>query len=203
MQDHVHAEGPCLFGAAGPIYRQVAVEPGLVRDADHFAVYLTQDNAVVLTDIGHQVQHAFQLLLAHKARCAVGALVGVDQVTLPVVCPRLAVPHPHDHEDQHSERGHTAAQTIQAVGPAEHSGNTGEEIAVRKFRGRTENSARRLPYIVVVQELSNVPAPIEQGSQGGGYNEQQFYKCSLRYMKSLQKCLLLYRQQRIIRDERM
>ena len=161
MQDHVHAEGPCHFGAAGPIYRQVAVEPGLVRDADHFAVYLTQDNAVVLTDIGHQVQHASQLLLAHKARCAVGALVGVDQVTLPVVCPRLAVPHPHDHEDQHSERGHTAAQTIQAVGPVEHSGDTSKEAGIGKSRRSAKAPARHLPYIVVVQELSNVPAPIE------------------------------------------
>ena len=62
------------------------------------------------------------------------------------------------------QRSHTAAHTVQAVGPAEHSGNAGKEIAVRKFRGRTENSARRLPYIVVVEKLGNISAAVEQGT---------------------------------------
>jgi hypothetical protein len=35
----------------------------------------------------------------------------------------------------------------------EHSGDTDKEVTVWKFRGSTENSARRLPHVVVVEEL--------------------------------------------------
>lgn len=53
--ERAESEGaPNLDGA---VHRQVAAEPGLLRDAYHLAVYLTQDDTVVLTDIGHQVQH--------------------------------------------------------------------------------------------------------------------------------------------------
>ena len=97
-------------------------------------------------------------------------------VTLPVVCPRLTVPHPHDHEDQHSERGHTAAHTVQAVGPAEYRGDTDKEIGVGKLRRSAEGSARCLPYVVVVEELSNVAAAVEQGGQSDRDNNEQFYQ---------------------------
>ena len=126
----------------------------------------------MLADVGHQVQHALQLLLGHKARCAVCALVGIDQVALPVVFPCLAVPHPHDHEDQHSQRPHTAAHTVQAVGPAEDSGEAGEEIAVGKLRRGAEGPARRLPHIVVVEKLCDIAAPVEQGEKGDGDDDK-------------------------------
>lgn len=130
----------------------------------------------MLTDIGNQVQYAFQFLLGHKARCPVCTLVGVDQVTLPVICPRLTVPHPHDHEDQHSQGRHTAAYTVQAVGPAEYRGDTDKEIGVGKLRRSAEGSARRLPHVIVVKELSDVAAAVEQGGQSDGDNNEQFYQ---------------------------
>ena len=167
LQDHVHTKSPCLFGAAGPIHRQITVEPGFQWDTDRLAIYLTQDDTRVLADVGNQVQHALQFLFGHKARCPICTLVGVDQVALPVICSCFAVPHPHNHEDQHTQRSHTAAHTVQAMRPAEHSGDAGEEIAVRKFRRGAEGPARRLPHIVVVEELRNIAAPIEQGGQGG------------------------------------
>ena len=119
---------------------------------------------MVLADIGNQVQHTLQLLSGHKARRAVGALVGVDQIALLVVCAGFAVPHPHNHEDQHSQRSHTAAHTVQAVGPAEYRGDTDKEIGIGKLWRGAEGPARRLPYVVVVEKLGDIPAAIEQGA---------------------------------------
>ena len=128
---------------------------------------------MVLADIGNQVQHTLQLLSGHKARRAVGALVGVDQIALLVVCAGFAVPHPHDHENQHTQRRYAATHPVQAVGPAEHGGDTGKEAGIGKLRRGAEGPSRRLPHIVVVKELSDVAAPVEQSAQGDGDDDSQ------------------------------
>ena len=61
LQDRVGAERPGLLGAAGPVHRQIAVEPGLEGDAYHLLVQLSQDDAGMLADIGHKVQHPFAI----------------------------------------------------------------------------------------------------------------------------------------------
>ena len=95
----------------------------------------------MLADVGNQVQHTFKLFLSHETRCAVSPLVGINQIALPVIRAGLAVAHPHDHEHQDSQSRHTAAHTVQTVGPAEHSGDTDKEVTVWKFRGSTVNRA--------------------------------------------------------------
>lgn len=117
------------------------------------SAFLTQDDAGMLADVGNQVQHTFQLFLSHETRCAVSPLVGINQITLPVIRAGFTVAHPHNHEHQYAQGRYTAAHTVQTVGPAEHSGDTDKEVTVWKFRGSTENSARRLPHVVVVEEL--------------------------------------------------
>ncbi len=174
LKNHIHTKGSGLFGAAGPIDRQIAVETCLFRDADHFSVYLAQDDTRVLSDIGNKVKHLLQLFLGHKARCSVGAFGGVNQVAFPVIFAGFTVTHPHDHEDQHSQRSHTAAHTVQTIGPAEYSANTSKESGIGQLRCGSERSAGRLPYIVVVEELCNIAAPIEQGGQSDGQDDKQF-----------------------------
>ena len=51
--------------------------------------------------------------------------------------------------------------------------DTDKEVTVWKFRGSTENSARRLPHVVVVEKLGDIAASVEQSAQSGRQNEQQ------------------------------
>ena len=145
----------------------------------------------MLADVGNQVQHLLYFLFGHKARCPIGALVGVDQIALPVVFPGLAVPHPHDHKNQHSQGGNAAAHTVKAIGEAEYGGDAGKETGVRKLGGCTKGPARGLPHIIVVEELGYVTAPIEQCAQGDGQDDNELYLLFSGNMQSLQKVLAI------------
>ena len=173
LENHIHTERPRLFGAAGPVHSQIPIEPGLLRDTYHLAVQLPQDDAGVFADIGNQIQDTLQLLFGHKARCAVGAFVGVDQVAVSVILAGLAVSHPHDHKHQYGQGRYAAAHTVQAVGPAEYRGDTDKEIGVRELGRGAKAAARRLPRLVVVEELGNKAAAVEQSGDGNGQNDDQ------------------------------
>ena len=56
--------------------------------------------AGMLANIRDKVKHLRQLLTGHKPCGAVGPLVGIDQIALPVIFAVFTVPHPHNHEDQ-------------------------------------------------------------------------------------------------------
>ena len=51
LQDTVDTVGPRFHGAAGTEHGNVAVEPGVLRNAHHLSIQLAQDDAAVLADV--------------------------------------------------------------------------------------------------------------------------------------------------------
>ena len=49
--------------------------------------------------------------------------------------------------------------------------DTGEEAAAWELGRGTEHAARRLPDLIVVDELADVAAAVEQGNQGNGQDD--------------------------------
>ena len=173
MQDHIHAKGPGLLGAAGPVHRQVPIVPGLQGDAHHLAVQHPQDDAGVLADVGHKVQHTLQLPFGQETRRAVGALIRVYQVAGLVQLTALAPAHVQHAEHQRPQRPHAQPQALGPGGPVEHSGEAGEEIGVRERGRRPIGRALRLPHLIVIEELGEKTAAIEQGGGGDGQGDQK------------------------------
>ena len=174
LQDHIDTEGPGLFRAGCSIHGDIAVEPGVFRDADHLAVQFPQDRPVVFADVGHQIQDALQLLAVQKSRRPVGALVGVGKIAGTVIFPGVAVAHPHDHQDQQAQKPQTNADPVETVGKTKGSLHAGEKCGVRQLRRRPaiQRPAGGLPHLVVIEELGEIPAAVEQGGHGEGQGNQ-------------------------------
>ena len=84
-------------------------------------------------DVGNEVQDLLQLLLAHEARCAVGAFAGIDQVACPVILAAVACAHLHDHQDQQRESNDTGADPVQTIWESESGGDTDKEAWIREL----------------------------------------------------------------------
>lgn len=175
LKNHIHTESAGLLRAAGPIHRQIPIEPGLFWDAHYLPLQLTQNDTVVLFDIRNQIQNAFQFFSGHEARFTIGAFVGIDEVAVSVILAGFAVPHPHHHDDQERQQSHTDTKTIEAVWETKYGGDAGKEIPARKLGSSAKYAAFGLPDIIVVNKLADVAAAIEQGGQGNGQYNSDFY----------------------------
>ena len=120
MQDHIHTERARFLRAAGSVDGEVAVEARLFGKAQHLAVALAEDDAVVLAHIGNGVNDVFHFALCHKARRAVGAFVGILKVPLFVISAAFAIAHAHHHKDQHGKRADADAEAVQPGRKAKH-----------------------------------------------------------------------------------
>lgn len=174
LEDHIDAEGPGLFGARSAIYGQIAVESCLLRDADHLPIQFPQNRSVVLSDIRDKIQNTFQLPLAHKSGGSIGSFVGIGQVTLAVIYSRVAVPHPHDHQNQQGKKPHADAKTIKTVRKVKGCCKAQEEVGIWKIRGSPVDSPCCLPPLIVVEQLGQVSTSIQKGQYGDWHRNQAF-----------------------------
>ena len=111
-------------------------------------------------DIRYQVQDPFHLLAGHKTSGAIGAFVGKDQISFPVILACIAASHLHDHQDQEPEAENTDTNAIKAVRKSERRGDAGEKTWVRKCRrGAAIHCAAALcPHLIVVHKLGDIAA---------------------------------------------
>lgn len=179
LQDHVDTEGPGFLGTAGAVDRQISIEARFFRDADDLSIQLSQDDAVVLANVWNKVQNLLQFLFIHKACRSVGAFIGVSQVARTVILSAAAGPHLHYQQNQKCQANHTDADAIKPIREPEYGENTGEYSGVGKLgcSPAIQRTASGLPDIIVIKELRNVPAAIEQCGQDNGQNDEQFYLC--------------------------
>ena len=134
LQNHIDTEGSGLFRSGGPIYGDIPIESGILWDTHHLAVQFPQNRPVVLANVGNQVKDAFHLLFGHETGRSVGALVGVNEIAIPVIFSCLAVAHTHDHENQNTDDRDADPHTIQAVRESESRQNTGQETGAWELR---------------------------------------------------------------------
>ena len=95
-------------------------------------IQLSENRTGMLANIRDKVKHLGQLLAGHKACGAVGSLIGIDQIALPVVFAALTVAHSHDHEDQQRQRTDAEAEAIQPIRKVEGCRKAGKESGVRE-----------------------------------------------------------------------
>ena len=107
----------------------------------------------MLANIRDKVKHLRQLLSGHKSFCAIGPLVGIDQIALPVIFAAFVVAHPHDHEDQQRQRTDAEAEPIQPIRKVEGCRKAGKESGVRECRRSSKHGAGFLPCTIIGKEL--------------------------------------------------
>ena len=91
--------------------------------------------------------------LGHKPCGAVGSLVGIDQVALPVTFAVFAVAHPHDHEDQQRQRTNAKTKTIKSIRKVKDCHKAGKESGVWECRRSTKHGAGFLPCTIIGKKL--------------------------------------------------
>ena len=135
LEHHVPCVGPALHAAAGPEHGHVAVHPRPLRQADRLSVQLPQDDAPVPRDVRDQLQHLAHLRIRHEAGGAVGPLVRIGQVPLPVIGALPPEPHAHHHEYQQAGDACAQGDPVQAVREDGERFKAGGRRALRECRG--------------------------------------------------------------------
>ena len=135
-------------------------------------IQLSENRTGMLANIRDKVKHLGQLLAGHKACGAVGSLIGIDQIALPVVFAALTVAHSHDHEDQQRQRTDAEAEPIQPIRKVEGCRKAGKESGVRECGRRPKHGAGLLPCTVIGKKLREVAAPVEQRQRSDWNNEK-------------------------------
>ena len=164
LEDHIDTECTGLFRAAGTVHCKVAIEPGFLREAYGLSVQLSEDDAMMFAYICDQIQYALHFLLVHKACGSIGPLVGVGQISFPVILTGIAVTHAHDHDDQQGQNKHTNTYAIETIGKTEGSKDARNEVGIweRRCCSTISGSTVLLPDLIVVNELREIPAAIEK-----------------------------------------
>ena len=135
LEHHVPCVGTALHAAAGPEHGHVAVHPRPLRQADRLSVQLPQDDAPVPRDVRDQLQHLAHLRIRHEAGGAVGPLVRIGQVPLPVIGALPPEPHAHHHEYQQAGDACAQGDPVQAVREDGERLKAGGRRALRECRG--------------------------------------------------------------------
>ena len=167
MQNHVDAERARLFRAARAVDREIAIEARLLRDADHAAIHLTENRAVVLAQVRYKVEHLPGFFWIEKTGGSVGSLVGICQVSGLVILSVAAGAHVHDRHDKKYDCRQKDAHAVQTVWKAEYEPEADTERSVRHRRrgAAVRRAAFGCPCLIVVDELRKIAARIEKRGQ--------------------------------------
>ena len=164
MKNHVDTECARLFRAARAVDREIAIEARLLRDADHAAIHLAENRAVVLAQVRYKVEYLSGFFWIEKTGGSVGSLVGICQVSGLVVLPVAAGTHVHDRHDKKYDCRQKDAHAVQTVWKAEYEPEADAERGVRHRRrsAAVRRAAFGCPHLVVVDELRKIAARIEK-----------------------------------------
>ena len=130
---------------------------------------------MVLAQVRYKVEHLPGFFWIEKTGGSVGSLVGICQVSGLVVLPVAAGAHVHDRHDKKYDCRQKDAHAVQTVWKAEYEPQADAERGVRHRRRGTavRRAAFGRPCLIVVDELRNVAASIEKGSQRDGEKTDQ------------------------------
>ena len=101
LKDTVHTKRTGFHGTTGAVDCQIAVDSGIFRYADCFAIQHTQYNTLVFAQIGHQIQYAGHFFAGHPAGGAISAFGGVGEIAVFIILTGITISHAHDHDEQH------------------------------------------------------------------------------------------------------
>ena len=173
LKDCIPTECSALHAARCPIYGNIVVPPFVSGKGQNLAVPFSNNDAVCLAHIGHNLQKLPHFLFRQEAGRTVGAFFGIDKIPFPIQFPATAKPHPHDHKDQKSKKRQAYSQAVQAIRHLENSLKAFTNPGVRKSwrRAVPRHPASCLPCIVVAYKLRGIPAAIKDGKR---YNRKDW-----------------------------
>ena len=185
LENTVHAKCPCLFGAAGSVHSQIAVQAGISRNTYGFAVQHSENYTPVVLHIGYNIQDTSHFLTAHPTRCSVGAFGRISEIPILVVFACVAVAHAHNHDQKKNQQQHAYADSNQSIWEMESCSKAVAESG-RWHLGSCAISGVAsgiLPYGKVGQKLTNVAAGIKNCHDCHRSCKQAFQDFTLVYGK--------------------